>query len=95
MITDSLTATMTEIPAGSQRDSKLWELAKSLESTFLEEMLSQTGLESSSAFGGGIGEEQFTSFLTKTRAEVLTQSGGIGLAKAIYDSLVREESQDV
>ena len=53
MITDSLTATMTEIPAGSQRDSKLWELAKSLESTFLEEMLSQTGLESSSAFGGG------------------------------------------
>lgn len=94
MIADSLTATIASLSA-PQRDPALWELAQSLESTFLEHMLSQTGLESSSTFGGGIGEEQFTSFLTKSRAEALVQSGGIGLAKAIYDSLVRKDSQDV
>lgn len=94
MITDSIATTIAKTTE-PKRDSELWELAQSLESTFLKEMLSQTGLDSGATFGGGLGEEQFKSFLTETRAEALTQSGGIGLAKAIYETLVRKDLQDV
>ena len=87
MISENVAKTDLAGVSSSHRNPKLWTLAQSLESTFISEMLSQTGIENSSTFGGGIGEDQFASFLTKTRADSLSQSGGIGLAQAIYESL--------
>lgn len=75
-------------PAGS--DDSLLEAARALESTFLAEMLKATGLGSMQGdFGGGIGEEQFQSFLTDAQAREMVENGGIGLAEAIFAAMTR------
>ena len=89
MISDTLAGTGPSVTPKPQRDPALWSLAQSLESTFLAEMLSHTDVETGSSFGGGIGENQFTSFLTKAHANAITEHGGIGLAQSIYESLAR------
>ncbi len=42
-------------------------------------------------FGGGAGEEQFSSFLVQEYAEATVAAGGIGLSETIYQSLVKVE----
>ncbi len=69
-------------------DAALLEKAKDLEAAFLSEMLSFSGLgEVSEGFGGGVGEEQFTSFLRAEQARLMVDRGGIGLAEMIFESL--------
>lgn len=69
-------------------DFKLREAAQKLETTFLSEMLKSTGFgATSSAFGGGIGEDQFSSFLRDAQAQQLTKAGGIGLAEALFEAM--------
>ena len=59
-----------------------------LEAEFLTEMLKAAGLgKPSEGFGGGIGEEQFASFLREAQADKIAQAGGLGLAEVIYQSL--------
>lgn len=66
----------------------LREAAEKLESAFLAEMLKSAGLgQTSSAFGGGIGEEQFASFLVQAQADKLVEAGGIGLVETIVTAL--------
>ncbi|MBV7380420.1 rod-binding protein [Maritimibacter dapengensis] len=78
-------------PTGSETadvDARLRATAKELEASFLAEMLKSAGLgEMPSAFGGGPGEEQFTSFLRLEQARQMTESGGIGLAETIFEAL--------
>lgn len=38
-------------------------------------------------FGGGIGEDQFQSFLTDAQAREMVENGGIGLAEAIFAAM--------
>ena len=72
----------------SDRTATLRAKAKDLEAAFLAEMLAHAGLDgSSSDFGGGIGEEQFTSFLREAQARAMVDSGGIGLAEQIFHAL--------
>ncbi len=62
--------------------------AMDLEASFLTEMLKSAGLgESRDAFGGGAGEDQFSSFLVRAQAEQITKAGGIGLAESLYHAL--------
>lgn len=71
----------------------LREAAIELEASFLAEMLKSAGLgESSEAFGGGAGEEQFSSFLIREQANQIARAGGIGLAESLYHAL--KETQD-
>lgn len=78
------------------RNSGLWQLSQSMESTFLSEMLSSTGLGTTpDSFGGGIGEGHFSSFLTKAYADAMVTEGGIGLAQSIYNSLVNSGELNV
>ena len=73
-------------PAGL--DAVLMEKAKALETVFLSEMLSFTGLgDVSEGFGGGAGETQFASFLRQEKARLMVERGGIGLAQMIFESL--------
>ena len=44
------------------------------------------------AFGGGAGEEQFSSLLIQEQSAAIVERGGIGLAQSIYESLVRDRS---
>ncbi len=69
-------------------DARLREAAVQLEATFLSEMLKAAGLgETPDGFGGGEGEEQFASFLRDTQALAMAQSGGIGLAEALFEAM--------
>ncbi|MEQ9692691.1 rod-binding protein [Shimia sp. SDUM112013] len=66
----------------------LKKAAQELEATFLAEMLKSAGLgETKSAFQGGVGEDQFASFLREEQARQMAQTGGIGLAELIFDSM--------
>ncbi len=83
----------TPVPAAS-RDAALMEAAQKLEATFLAEMLQSAGLgQTSEAFGGGAGEEQFSSFLIQEQALHIVKSGGIGLAQSLFDAL-KERTND-
>jgi Rod binding domain-containing protein len=66
--------------------------AKELETAFLAEMLSFTGLGAASeTMGGGAGEEQFASFLRTEQARLMVDQGGVGLAEMIFESLKTKE----
>jgi peptidoglycan hydrolase FlgJ len=71
-----------------QADADLHAAAEAFEATFLAEMLSHTGLNAMPAgFGGGAGEEAFSSLLTERHARLLAERGGIGLAERIFEVL--------
>jgi peptidoglycan hydrolase FlgJ len=78
-------------PMGAQpspRDVALLHQAKALEASFLSEMLGHAGLgDAREAFGGGAGEEQFTSFLRQEQAKQMVEKGGIGLAEHLFRAL--------
>lgn len=66
------------------------EAADELETQFLAEMLKSAGFgEARESFGGGVGEEQFASFLRQEQAREMVQTGGVGLAESIFNALKR------
>lgn len=93
MLNEVSTATTHQVDtAPNRKNPELWRLSQSLEATFLSEMLSKGGLgKRSDSFGGGIGEEQFSSFLNQQRANAMVEKGVIGLAESIYKSLINRE----
>lgn len=92
---------MTDIPqirsassVLSARDRTLRDAAEKMEAGFLAEMLQAAGLgKTSEQFGGGAGEDQFSSLLVQEQAMQMVKSGGIGLAEAIFNSL-KEKTDD-
>lgn len=79
-----------DLPAAAlpQRQTALRVKAEEIETSFLSEMLSHAGLDSiSDSFGGGIGEEQFSSFLRDEQAKAMVQHGGIGLAESLFRAM--------
>ncbi len=70
------------------QDKILMKKAQELEASFLSEMLGHAGLDTPSAdFGGGIGEDQFSSFLRAEQAKAMVAKGGIGLAQHLFEAL--------
>lgn len=66
----------------------LRQLSSELEAAFLSEMLAHAGLgKVSESFGGGIGEEQFSSFLRQEQADEMVRKGGIGLAENLFRAM--------
>ena len=71
-------------------DTRLMAVARELEASFLAEMLKSAGVgEPRETFGGGAGEDQFSSFLVQEYAKATVHAGGIGLAESLYHSLLR------
>ncbi len=69
-------------------DNKLWTAAQSLEAVFLAEMLKQSGFgDPLDGFGGGIGEEQFSSLMVDHQAQALAEKGSLGLAEQIFKAM--------
>jgi Rod binding domain-containing protein len=80
--------------AAPSRAQKLQDLSQKLEAQFLSEMLKSAGLgDVPEGFGGGVGEEQFASFLREQQALAMTKAGGIGLAEAIFNALTGEPNE--
>lgn len=70
------------------RDAALRDRARELEAAFLSEMLRHAGAgEARDSFGGGIGEDQFASFLRDEQARAMAAAGGIGLAESIFRAM--------
>lgn len=85
------------VPQNTPREAVLRERAGQLEAAFLAEMLGLAGLGSGrdASFGGGIGEEQFASFLRQAQADAIVRAGGIGLAESIFRALTAGEGRGV
>ncbi len=78
----------TSPPTVQDKDARLMQAARELEASFLSEMLKHAGLgKTSSTFGGGVGEEQFSSLLRDAQAREMATSGGIGLAENLFHAL--------
>lgn len=84
-------------PSGTitpERAVQLKRKAQELEANFLSEMLSYTGLDDQEgAFSGGIGEDQFKSFLRDAQAKAMVEHGGVGLTENIFNALVKRENE--
>ncbi len=79
--------------APSPSDEKLRNVANELEATFLAEMLKHSGLgKAKSDFSGGVGEDQFSSFLVDIQAKEMVRAGGIGLAQTLFEALKEQEN---
>ena len=64
--------------------------AKALEASFLSEMLGYAGVgKTPEGFGGGIGEDQFGSFLREEQARQMVEKGGIGLAEQLFHAMTK------
>ena len=51
-------------------------------------MLKSAGLGTPrDSFGGGKGEEQFSSFLREAQTKEMAKAGGIGLAEALFEAM--------
>lgn len=84
-----MSATPTAPP---DRADPLFQAAQKLEASFLAEMLQAAGLgKTSESFGGGEGEDQFSSFLIQEHAQAIVQTGGIGLAETLYEALKEQQ----
>ncbi|MEM9317763.1 MAG: rod-binding protein [Pseudomonadota bacterium] len=84
------------LPRDEQRELQLRAAAQELEAAFLSEMLKQARFgEARGAFGGGVGEEQFASFLRDEHARAITANGGIGLSEQIFNALVARTEGEV
>jgi peptidoglycan hydrolase FlgJ len=76
------------LSAEQQADQALRIAARKLEAGFLAEMLKSAGAgKSREAFGGGVGEDQFSSFMVEEQAEMMVAAGGIGLSEQLFEAL--------
>lgn len=66
----------------TRNDAKIRETALQLEAAFLSEMLKASGIgKTPESFGGGAGEDHFSSFLRDAHAKEIAKAGGLGLAQ--------------
>ncbi|MFQ8430734.1 rod-binding protein [Amaricoccus sp. W119] len=74
--------------AATDADAAALRAAEAFETSFLAEMLKESGVnQASSSFGGGAGEEAFSSFLTEQYAAKLAGRAELGLSQRIFEAL--------
>lgn len=77
-------------------EDPMWVQAKALEASFLSEMLGYAGVgKTPEGFGGGIGEDQFGSFLRDEQARQMVEKGGIGLAEQLFHAMTKGQDHAV
>lgn len=87
-----ITPPMARNPSPDGSDVRLRKAAEQLEATFLAEMLKSAGFgKSRDQFGGGAGEDQFSSFMVQEQATAIVRAGGIGLSASLYEALKEKE----
>lgn len=90
---DSVSLHTAQGSVQNTRDTKLMQAAQELEASFLAEMLKSAGLgKSRESFGGGVGEDQFSSLLVREQARAMVESGGIGLAQSLFEALKERDN---
>jgi peptidoglycan hydrolase FlgJ len=88
-IRSNFAAAVPSSDRAKNHDTSLMAKAKELEASFLAEMLGHAGMDADpdGYFGGGLGEEQFASFLRQEQARMMVERGGVGLAEALFRAM--------
>ena len=93
----SLSSTHFLSPSPQKKEEKfdkIRDVCEKMEASFLAEMLKEARLgEAPEEFGGGIGEEQFGSFMRQAQADEMAKSGGIGLAESLFQTLTKSATE--
>lgn len=87
----------TVMPAGrsGRKNDPMFVAAQKFEASFIAEMLKSTGAgKPRDGFGGGAGEDGFSSFLVELRAEKIVDGGGLGLTEVIFEALKQTEAEN-
>ncbi len=87
--TASLKSAATAEPSGSE--AKARAAAEAFESFFLAQVLQHlyAGIATDGPFGGGKSEAVYRSMLNNHYAKAITESGGVGIADAVYREILR------
>ena len=86
-IMDEITRLKTTSPP--KLNKNLTALSKEIETTFFTTFLKASGIEMvNKTFNGGVGEAQFSSFLTREYASIIAENSQTGLAQHIYKALI-------
>lgn len=91
----SLARTAAQGHIQTPENQKLRDASVSLEASFLAEMLKAAGFgDTRESFGGGAGEDHFSSFMVDAHAKAMAANGGIGLAQSIYEALKERANEE-
>jgi flagellar protein FlgJ len=92
----SVALTRSQLPAPPADHAKIEKSAKDFETMaigqFLQPMFDTVNL-AKNAFSGGAGEEAWNPMLVQEFAKQITARGGIGLAKPVYDAMLRTQGE--
>jgi Rod binding domain-containing protein len=86
-----LPATTATAPAPAGRNRAAYKAAQEFEAVFLSQMVEQMniGLKSGGPFGGGFAEETYRSLMYQEVGRQMAQSGGVGIADAVYQEILK------
>ncbi|WP_049973817.1 rod-binding protein [Azospirillum sp. B4] len=80
---------------GMKDDAAIDKAAKEFESVFISQMLQHMweGVKVDENFGGGHAEEMFRGMMIEEQAKAITKGGGLGIANAIKQEMVRMQEK--
>lgn len=91
----ALSASQYAEKMSTNTEAKIREVTEKLEATFIAEMLKQAKFgETPESFGGGIGEDQFLSYMRQAQADEMAKAGGIGLAETLFQALAAAANRE-
>lgn len=79
------------LPAAPRRETKAEATAREFEAVFLGQMakLMMESVDMGDEFSGGHGEEMFRGVLAETLGTEMAKGGGVGLAPAVLEQIIR------
>lgn len=77
------------------RQSKTWKAAQEFESVFLAQTVAQmhVGVTADGPFGGGFAEETYRSLLYQEIGRQMSAAGGVGIAGAVYQEMIKLQGE--
>lgn len=98
---DAASLALKHTLASTKLDSRTLEridsASKDFEANFLSEMMKPMfeGIAVDQTFGGGKGEEVFRDFLVQEYAKKMADRGGIGIATAVRDQMIKTQEASI
>lgn len=79
----------------ARRVAELRAVSVRFEAAFLTQVLDLAGVgKAPEGFDGGAGEDAFRGHMLAEQGRIMAESGGIGLAESIFQSLLQKEGLD-
>jgi len=77
------------------RQSKTYKAAQEFESVFLAQTVAQmhVGVTADGPFSGGFAEETYKSLLYQEIGRQMAASGGVGIANAVYQEMIKLQGE--